>query len=626
MLAGPVAAIAAALFASAPVLAAPPDAPNIAEPAPGATPNPADVHMEATGFSDPDGDPHDCSEWEIRTISPDAAVWQEPCAGGARRVHTHLGDGEFVGDHAGRTELRPATPYAMRVRFRDTGGESSDWAERAFTTAAAGPPGVPGAVPWTIRQPGFEVEPVASGLQLPVNVAMVPDPGPAPSDPFLYVTELYGRIKVMTRDGTVRDYAHGLLNFNPTGDFPGSGEQGVTGIAVDPVGGDVFASMTYEDTTSPADPRPHYNKVVRLHSTDGGRTAATETTVLDMPGEPTAESHQISNLTIGPDGLLYVHVGDGFDIDTAQDLDSFRGKILRMTLDGDPVPGNPFYTADATDTARDFVFAYGFRNPFGGAWRAADGAHYEVENGPQLDRFARVVRGRNYGWAGTPQSMLPFALHTWFPAHAPTNLAFVEPQTFSGSGYPRQKMDHAFIAESGPTYASGPQPLGKRIVELAPTPGGGFADPVELVEYTGVGRGTAAGLAAGPDGLYFTDLYKDRGASSAIERGANLLRVRYTGVAEREPDTAIARGPRRKVRTRKRRHRPTFRFTSAARGAGFECKLDKRPFRPCASPLRVKVRVIRSRFRKHAFLVRASNAAGIDPTPARHRWKAKRKR
>jgi len=63
-------------------------------------------------------------------------------------------------------------------------------------------------------------------------------------------------------------------------------------------------------------------------------------------------------------------------------------------------------------------------------------------------------------------------------------------------------MDHAFVTESGPTYATGPQELGKRIVEFDPQPGGEMGGhPHGLVEYTGTGKATAVGLAAGPDGL-----------------------------------------------------------------------------------------------------------------------------
>jgi glucose/arabinose dehydrogenase len=582
--------------------------------------------MEATGFADTDGDTHDCSDWEIRSSSPDAVVWEEPCAGGVLKVHTHLGDGDFVGTHAGQTALLHDASYVMRVRFRDSAGESSEWAARPFTTTAAGPPGVPGAIPWAVRQPGYEVEAVAGGLQLPVNIAFVPHPGDQPGDPFLYVTELYGQIKVLTRDGTLREYAHGLLNFDPTGDFPGTGEQGVTGIVVDPNSGDVFASMVYEDSAAP-DPKPHFNEVVRFHSDDGGLTATSQTTVLQMPGEPTGPSHQISNLTIGPDGLLYVHVGDGFEPPAAQDLDSFRGKILRMTLGGDPAPANPFYDAGDGISARDYVFAYGFRNPFGGAWRAADRAHYEVENGPRVDRLARVHPGVNYGWDGSNASMSQLALYNWDPSHAPTNIAFVEPQTASGSGFPAADMDHAFVAESGPTYATGPQARGKRIVEFDPDSSGAFGDPVELVEYTGTGKATAAGLAAGPDGLYFTDLYKDLHYTSPSDRGANLLRVRYVGVGGRQapPETSITRGPKRKVRTRRRRTKPRFAFSSTAPGATFECKVDKRAFKPCSSPRRPRVRARRKRFEKHVFVVRATDDGLTDQSPARRKWKLKRR-
>jgi glucose/arabinose dehydrogenase len=518
------------IFASA-ALATPPVAPTITEPpTDNRILNPADVHMEAGGFSDADGNTHTCSDWEIQTVSPPEVVWQAPCAIGVLKVHIHLGDGTFVNSYAGRTELNFDTAYVLRVRFKDSAGELSAWSQRPFRTSTAGPAGTPAAVPWAARQAGYEIEIVAGDLQLPTNIAMVPNPGTGPGDPFLYITELYGTIKVVTRDGTVRDYATGLLNFNPTGAFPGSGEQGLTGIAVDPASGDVFASMVYEDTASTVNPKPHYPKVVRFHSSDGGLTAATQTTIRDMPGESEGQSHQISNLTIGPDGKLYVHNGDGFETAKAQNLASFKGKILRMNLDGTAPTDNPIYNASDGITARDYVYAYGFRNPFGGGWRSADGSHYEVENGPSVDRFAQVVRGRNYLWDGSDASMQNFALYNWSPAHAPVNIAFVEPQTAFGSGFPFAKMGHAFVTESGPTYATGPQSLGKRIVEFAPGPDGttfNGTSPTTLVEYTGAGKATAVGLAAGPDGLYFTDLYKDMDATSPIQRGANLLRIRY---------------------------------------------------------------------------------------------------
>lgn len=663
--------------------AAAPDPPGITEPsADGVIVNPADVHMETAPFSDPDpGDTHLCTDWEIRTVTPDAVVWESPCIGGVERVHVHLGDGSFVGAYAGRSELEFEFDYVLRVRHRDGGGLGSAWAVRSFTTGAATevfplelddvataptpqlvdetaatvvlPAGAPPAsirldsptgglllrlqgldggvnamenpaslgahvpvravieagdsgvalpateltftdhdgldhtvylpavnlpagatafywiseggssyvgndaqiapdfstlaqgapVPWAARQPGYRVEIVARGLQLPVNLAFKPNAGTQPDDPWLYVTELYGAIKVIARNGTVSDYASDLLNFNPTASFPGSGEQGLAGIAIDAATGDVFAGMLYD--SAPPD-GPHYPKVVRFFSADGGRTASGSTVILDMPGETQGQSHFISNLTIGPDGKLYVHMGDGFAAGTALNLDSYRGKILRLELDGSAPTDNPYYSAANGITARDYVFAYGFRNPFGGAWRAADGFHYEVENGSDRnDRLAKVTRGGNYGWDGTPASMTTWASYNWTPTHAPVNIVFLEPGVFGGSGFPDEKLDHAFVTESGPTWATGPQTRGKRIVEFTLDGAGLLVEgPTPLVEYNGAGKATAVGLAVGPDGLYFTDLYKDLGYATPIDRGANVLRVRFVGTADFSAVNSIGPAPR----------------------------------------------------------------------------------
>jgi glucose/arabinose dehydrogenase len=383
-------------------------------------------------------------------------------------------------------------------------------------------------VPFVAIAPGFIVDEVAGGLQLPTNIAFVPNPGPDPDDPLFYVSELYGTIKVVTKNFTVSDYATGLLNYDPTGAFPGSGEQGLTGIVVDPLSGDVFATRV--TATNPADPNSvHHPQVLRFTSSDGGHTAAGAPTIIrNMIGETQGQSHQISNITIGPDGKLYVHVGDGFDYTTAQNLDSYRGKILRMNLDGSAPSDNPFYSAANGISARDYVYAYGFRNPFGGAWRASDGKHYEIENGPSIDRFAKVNPGVNYGWNNSDASMTINAIYNWNPAHAPVNLAFVQPTVFGGSQYPSWMQDMAFVSESGPTYATGPQSLGKRIVQFQLNASGTLvAGPTTFVQYVGTGKGTVVGLAAGPDGLYFTDLYQDLDAVTPIDAGARVFRVRF---------------------------------------------------------------------------------------------------
>jgi glucose/arabinose dehydrogenase len=504
-----------------------PDAPPITEPASdGMVLNPADVHMQAGPFNDPGGGTHASSDWEIWKVSGNELVWN---AAGVTdpflKVHVHLADAAFVGSYAGRTALEFDVDYRLQVRFRDNLGQPSADSIRLFRTSVAGPPGVPAPIPWVPFEPNYRIELVASGLQLPVNIAFIPNPGTNPDSPFFYVTELYGKIQVVRRNGTVTLYAGGLLNYDPSaGGIPGSGEQGLAGICVAP-NGDVYATLM-EDVAG-----NHLPKVVHFTSGDGGCTGSISNTLL-MTGQAQGPSHQISHCSINPvDGLLYVHSGDGFDPATAQNLDSWLGKVLRMNLDLTPAAGNPYLNAGDGITARDYIFAYGMRNPFGGAWRASNDGRYSVENGPSVDRLARIVADRNLGFDNTDASMATFAIHNWAPAHAPVNLAFVQPETFFGSGYPASKMDRAYVTLSGGTHAQGPQPNGKRIVEFQLGAGDGapLSGPTTFVEYTGTGYASAAALAAGPDGLYFSDLYKDQpiGGDPPSAAGANIYRVRY---------------------------------------------------------------------------------------------------
>ena len=395
--------------------------------------------------------------------------------------------------------------------------------------------------PFVAMQSGFVVEEVGGDYRLPVNIAFVPNPGSEPDDPLYYVTELYGSIQVVRNDGTKLAFATGLLDYNPTGPISGTGEQGLTGIAVqrdtaNPEIYHLYVGMLW-DNGSPVGGQSHYPKVERIDSAPGGLTMASRTVLLNMQPETQGQSHQISNITIGPDGKLYVHNGDGFNAANSLDLNSFRGKVLRMNLDGTAPADNPFYDASNGISARDYIFAYGLRNPFGGAWRASDGKHYQVENGPSVDRFSQVLRGASYGYNGSNASMLINAIYNWDPSHAPVNIAFVQQETFAGSRFPASMLDHAFVSESGPTYAGGPQINGKRIVEFALDANGNrIGEPTTLVEYRGTGQGSIVGLAAGPDGLYFTELYEDSGANGPTATGARIFRVRYVNNAAGDYD------------------------------------------------------------------------------------------
>lgn len=103
-------------------------------------------------------------------------------------------------------------------------------------------------------------------------------------------------------------------------------------------------------------------------------------------------SHRIA---FGPDGFLYLTSGDRQKLDPAQDMSGNLGKVLRLTDEGAPAPGNPW--ASRGGVAAEF-WSMGHRNLLGIAF-APDGRLWETEMGPKGgDEVNLVVAGKNYGW------------------------------------------------------------------------------------------------------------------------------------------------------------------------------------------------------------------------------------
>jgi aldose sugar dehydrogenase len=335
--------------------------------------------------------------------------------------------------------------------------------------------------------PGFSIETVLAGLDLPANISFVPHPKAGPKDPLLYINELYGQVKVMTNDGSVFEYASGLLNYDPDYKFPGTGESGLTGLCVEPLTGDLFLSMLYVDK------KKFKAKVIRTTSATGLSMDSSTVILENVPSVHAA--HQVQAVSIGFDGKLYVNFGDGMiDSNTAQDDNDLRGKVLRLELDGsvpddNPTPGSP-------------VFAKGFRNPFGAFWRKSDGHLYITDNGPHVDdRVARVEAGGNYGW---PATMRQGSLMWWHFCQAPTAITFMENGQFSADF-----DDEMFVALFGSAYVMGrPVNKGKKIIKMKLNDDDtAIKSYDEFVTYNGEGPAGPCGLAFGPDGLYFTDLH-----------------------------------------------------------------------------------------------------------------------
>jgi len=376
---------------------------------------------------------------------------------------------------------------------------------------------------------------------MPVNIAFVPNAGPNPADPLYYIVELYGSIQVVRRDGTRSTFASGLLDYNPQGPISGTGEQGLAGAVVERAPGDVYRLYVtmFWDNGSPPGATRHYPKVELMTSAAGGLSLASRVVLLNMQPETQGQSHQISNITIGTDDKLYVHLGDGFDSSTALNLNQYRGKVLRMNKNGtpvasgDPAGANPFYNAANGIGAQDYVFTYGHRNPFGGAWQRSTGKHFIVENGNALDRMVSLVSGASYGWAGNDTALNMLSLYVWNPAVAPVNIDFIQLSSFGGSRFPSTYHNRAYVSQSGPTYFNGAGTATiKCITEFSDlvtlgTNGKLAVPPRTIARYNGTGRSTAVALASGPDGLYFSDFYEETGSGGATGAGASIFRLRH---------------------------------------------------------------------------------------------------
>ncbi|MFK0001191.1 PQQ-dependent sugar dehydrogenase [Paenarthrobacter sp. NPDC090522] len=208
------------------------------------------------------------------------------------------------------------------------------------------------------------------GLQLPWSVVFLPD----------------GAAVISERDTTLlKEIRDGRAT--TIGEVPGvepGGEGGLLGLAVSPD----FASdrWLYAYFTSAADNRIARMKMAR---DAGGRLMLGEPDVV-FSGIPKASTHNGGRIRFGPDGFLYVGTGDSQRRDQPQDIKALGGKILRLTPDGNPAPGNPF--------GDNPVYSYGHRNVQGLAWDA-DGRLWASEFGPDVDDELNLVTpGGNYGW------------------------------------------------------------------------------------------------------------------------------------------------------------------------------------------------------------------------------------
>jgi len=365
---------------------------------------------------------------------------------------------------------------------------------------------------WGIES-GFVVSVDSEGFNLPTAIALVPDPGGGPEDPVYYITELGGKVKVVTNNRTVHTFAEDFFELKPHADLPSTGgEVGLAGICLDSRRGYVFVTFAYDDANGIL-----RNNIVRFETKPGtfslkpaGELAFTDVFI----GDESAPSHQIGPCQV--DGaFLFVSLGDGAKPAFSQIDQSTLGKVLRMTLDGNPVPGNPLYQDADRKKAANYVWAKGFRNPFG--LKTLAGRVFVADNGPDLDRFLEVQPGTNYLWDGSDASI---GANAEMVLSQSAGVVQMDWHPSGSSLFPEQYRRSFFLTRSG-NLPWTPLPENRRppnivTIEYSLDSNQVLSTPKQFLRYQGDQDQMLVGLGFGSTGLYFVPLNPDKRGISAV--------------------------------------------------------------------------------------------------------------
>lgn len=212
------------------------------------------------------------------------------------------------------------------------------------------------------------VEVIAKNLTVPWEILFLPDGE-------LLVTERPGRILLLRSGQTIE--VEGVEHV---------GEGGLLGAALHPNFNENKLLYLYQTTRTENGLR---NRVVRYELT--GAELQLDRVILDnLPG---AQYHDGGRIAFGPDGFLYVALGDALNEPAAQNTENLAGSILRVTVDGEVPTDNPFSNE---------IYSYGHRNPQGLVWDVS-GNLWSSEHGRSgarsgFDEINLIERGGNYGW------------------------------------------------------------------------------------------------------------------------------------------------------------------------------------------------------------------------------------
>ncbi len=277
-----------------------------------------------------------------------------------------------------------------------------------------------------------------------------------PDDGFgrIFVTEQPGRIRVFPNDqraaqaGTFLDITDRVSE--------ASSEEGLLGLAFDPDFRNNGHFYAYYSAASPRCSTPRCTVVSRFSvSGDDPNVAAPSSDLIIMEIAQPFPNHKGGQLAFGPDGYLYIGLGDGGSggdpFGNGQSLGTFLGKVLRIDVRGVSAdknyripPDNPFIGVAG---AREEIWAYGLRNPWRFSFDERRGTLWLADVGQsRFDEVDVVKRGANYGWdimegslcfsppTGCGQTSLELPL--WEYSLSLENCAIIGGYVFYGRGMP----------------------------------------------------------------------------------------------------------------------------------------------------------------------------------------------
>ena len=349
------------------------------------------------------------------------------------------------------------------------------WAAFMLMTAGAGACQGQAGLPPTVND-RVQLTTIASGLAHPWSLAFLPDGR-------MLVTERPGRLRYVTMKGEISDPISGVPAVYA------HGQGGLLDVALDP---DFGANSTiYLSYAEPGDGDLNGTAVARA-KLDGARLTDLQVIFRQMP-KVASENHFGSRLVFARDGNLFVTLGERFsERDSAQDLGTHLGKIVRITKDGKAPADNPFVGRKG---ALPEIWSYGHRNVQGATLDPATGRFWAVEHGPRGgDEINLPEAGRNYGWPvitfgreysgpaigeGTAKAGMEQPLYYWVPSIATSGMTFYSSDTYpewKGSLFvgalKAQLVARLEFGADGKVKAEERFPVGERVRDIRQGPDG----------------------------------------------------------------------------------------------------------------------------------------------------------